>query len=289
MRVADLYGKGRPIFSFEFFPPRTEKGVKSLLRTLEELARLRPDFVSVTCPLDKPRRRRTLELVATIKRDLGIEAMAHLVTVDYSHDEVRGVLEQLRAEGIENLLVLRGDLPEDADPAAPRDFEHGSDLARFAKDFGGYCIGGAAHPELHPDSTDWGGEIRHALGKVRAGCEFLVTQLFFDNADYFAYVERARDAGIDVPIVAGIMPVTSVKGIQRMAKMNGNRIPEDYLAELDAVQNDAEAVHRLGVAYAIEQCVELIEHHAPGIHFYTLNRSPATREILTSLRERLSL
>ncbi len=290
MRVADLYGHGRPIFSFEFFPPRTERGAESLLRTLAELAELHPDFVSVTCPLDKPRRALTFELVGRIKRDLGIEAVAHLVTVDYSRDEVRGVLAQLRHDGIENVLTLRGDELEDADTdtATVRGFLHGSELASFASEFG-FCIGGAAHPEMHPDSSDWQGEIRHAVGTVRAGCEFLITQLFFDDADYFAYVERARNAGIEVPIVAGIMPVTNVKGIKRMAAMNGNHIPDEYLAELEAVQHDADAVHRLGVSWAIEQCVELLEHDVPGIHFYTLNRSSATREILTALRERLSL
>ena len=176
MRVADLYGHGRPIFSFEFFPPRTEKGAESLLRTLGELAELHPDFVSVTCPLEKPRRALTFELVGRIKRDLGIEAMAHLVTVDYSRDEVRGVLEQLRNDGIENVLTLRGDEIEDGDGDGETDrgFFHGSELASFASEFG-FCIGGAAHPEMHPDSSDWEGEIRHAVGKVRAGCEFLVT------------------------------------------------------------------------------------------------------------------
>ncbi len=288
MRVADLYGHGRPIFSFEFFPPRTEKGAESLLRTLRELAELRPDFVSVTCPLDKPRRALTYELVARIKRDLGIETMAHLATVDYSRDEMRGVLEQLRNDGIENVLALRGDELEDADTTTVRGFLHGSELARFATEFG-FCIGGAAHPEMHPDSSDWEGEIRHAVGKVRAGCEFLITQLFFDDADYFAYVERARNAGIEVPIVAGIMPVTNVKGIKRMAAMNGNHIPDEYFAELEAVQHDGDAVHRLGVSWATEQCVELLEHDVPGIHFSPLNRSSATREILTALRERLSL
>lgn len=287
VRVADLYGHGRPVFSFEFFPPKTEKGAEALLRTLKELARLRPDFVSVTCPLDKPRRPQTFELVARIKRDLGIEAVAHLVTVRYSREEVAGVLDQLRQDGIENVLALRGDLAE-ADRNAPRDFPHGSDLVRFARSYG-FCIGAAAHPEMHPDSTDWEGEIAHAAAKVAAGCDFLVTQLFFDNADYFAYVERARTAGITVPIVAGIMPVTSVPGIKRMAAMNRNRIPDHYLRELEAVQDDDDAVHRLGVDYATEQCEDLLRRGAPGIHFYTLNKSPATREILTALRERLGL
>jgi methylenetetrahydrofolate reductase (NADPH) len=286
MRVADLYARGRPVFSFEFFPPRTPRGAESLLRTTKELARLSPDFVSVTCPLDKSRRPDTIALVIRIKRDLGIEAMAHLVTVDYRRDEVTRVLEQLREGGIENVLALRGDLPEGADPEAPRDFPHGADLARFVCDFGGLCVGGAAHPERHPESSDWTGEIRHAREKVDAGCEFLVTQLFFDNADFFQYVERARAAGIGVPIVPGIMPVGSVPGIKRMASMNGNRIPADFLAELEAAAEDPAAVHALGVRHATAQCEELLARGVPGIHFYTLNRSPATREILTHLRER---
>jgi methylenetetrahydrofolate reductase (NADPH) len=285
MRVSDLYSLGRPVFSFEFFPPKTDKGVDTLFRTLGELAPLRPDFVSVTCPLDKPRRPLTFGLVSRIKRELGIEAMAHLVTVDYSRDEVRAVLEALRRDGIENVLALRGDLLPDMDPDAPRDFPHGSDLVALAKSFG-FCVGGAAHPELHPDSQDWAGELRHAALKVNAGCNFLVTQLFFDASDYFAYVERARRAGVAVPIVAGIMPVTSVAGIKRMAAQNGNRIPDDFLAELDASAGDDAAVHRLGVQHATDLCEKLLAGGAPGIHFFTLNKSPATREILTALRAR---
>jgi methylenetetrahydrofolate reductase (NADPH) len=285
MRVAELYGRGRPVFSFEFFPPKTEKGVEALFRTLAELAALSPDFVSVTCPLDKPRRPLTFGLVARIKRELRIEAVAHLVTIDYTRAEVDAVLRQLRADGIENVLGLRGDLPPGADPDAPREFPHGSDLVAFARRFG-FCVGGAAHPELHPDSKDWDGEIRHAAQKVRAGCEFLVTQLFFDDADYFRYVERAREAGIEVPIVPGIMPVTSVPGIKRMAAQNGNRIPAGFLAELEAADGDDAAVHRLGVRHATAQCEELLARGVPGIHFFTLNRSPATREILTALRAR---
>jgi methylenetetrahydrofolate reductase (NADPH) len=286
MRVANLYAQDRPIFSFEFFPPRTPKGAQALLRTTKELARLRPDFISVTCPLEKARRPDTFALVIQIKRDLGIETMAHLVTVDYDRREMAEILAELRAGGVENVLALRGDLPDGADPKAPRDFRHGVDLARFAHEFGGLCIGGAAHPERHPESQDWEGEIRHAREKVDAGCEFLVTQLFFDNEDYFAYVERARSAGIEVPIVPGIMPVGSVPGIQRMAAMNGNRIPADFLAELEDARDDDAAVHALGVQHATAQCEDLLARGVPGIHFYTLNRSPATREILTTLRDR---
>ena len=286
MRVADLYARSRPVFSFEFFPPRTRKGADSLLRTTKELARLRPDFVSVTCPLEKQRRPDTIALVIQIKRELGIEAVAHLVTVGYDRREMAEVLEQLRRGGVENVLALRGDLPEGTHPDTPRDFLHGADLVRFVHDFGGLCVGGAAHPEMHPESSNWEDELRYARAKVEAGCEFLVTQLFFDNRDFFRYVERARAEGIGVPIVPGIMPVDSVPGIKRMAGMNHNRIPADFLAELEAVADDPPAVHALGVRYATVQCEELLAREVPGIHFYTLNRSTATREILTRLRER---
>jgi len=283
MRIAELYRRKRPVFSFEFFPPRTDAGVDSLFNALAELAVLGPDFVSVTCPLDKPRRPLTFELVARIQRELGLTAMAHLVTVLYARDEVRGVLEQLRASGIENLLALRGDLPPDAGANAVRDFPHASDLAGFAREFG-FSIGGAAHPERHPHSKDWTVDLAGAHAKVAAGCEFLITQLFFDNDDYFAYVERARAAGVTVPIVAGIMPVTSVAGIQRMAAMNGNRIPDTLAKELARVDGDADAVHAAGVEWATRQCEDLLARGVPGIHFFTLNRSTATREILTALR-----
>ena len=282
MRIAERFGTGRPVFSFEFFPPRTDAGVDALFRALRELAVLGPDFVSVTCPLDKPRRPLTFALVARIQRELGLTAMAHLVTVLYARDEVRGVLEQLRREGIENVLALRGDLPAEGENAV-RDFPHASDLASFARELG-FSVGGAAHPEMHPNSRDWPGDLAGAHQKCAAGCEFLITQLFFDNADYFAYVERARSAGVEVPIVAGIMPVTSVSGIKRMAAMNGNRIPEALAKELERVDGDDAAVAAVGAQWATAQCEELLARGVPGIHFFTLNRSPATREILTALR-----
>ncbi len=287
MRLPDLYASKRPVFSFEFFPPRTEQGAKNLFKTVTELARLKPDYISVTCPLDKPRRELTLDLVARIKREVGIETMAHLVTVEYTRQEMGEVLTRLQRDRVENILALRGDFPDDA-PDTARDFEHASDLAAFASPHG-FSIGGAAHPEKHPESASWESEMKYARGKVDAGVEFLVTQLFFDNADYFRYVERATAVGIEVPIVAGIMPVTSVSGIRRMAKMNGNRIPDELAHELDRVDGDDDAVARVGIEWATLQCEELVRRGAPGIHFYTLNRSPATREILTELREHLDL
>jgi len=282
MRIPDLYARKRPVFSFEFFPPKSSEGSQALFETISQLAELEPDFVSVTCPGDLPRRPLTFELVVRIKRELGIEAMAHLVTVDYGREQLSEILSGLREQNIENVLALRGDLPPARNPDAPCDFPHAADLAAFALPFN-FSIGGAAHPERHPESPDWESEIRHAHAKVEAGCSFLVTQLFFDNEDYFRYLERTRAAGIEVPIVPGIMPVTSLKGIRRMAAMNGNRIPQELSAALEEVENEPAALRAVGVKWATLQCEELLARGAPGIHFYTLNRSPATRRILHAL------
>lgn len=282
MRIPELYARKHPVFSFEFFPPQSAEAAQALFETISDLAELAPDFVSVTCPGDFQRRPLTFELVTRIKRELGVEAMAHLVTVGYTRDQLSEILSGMREQGIENVLALRGDLPPEADSHAACDFRHASELAAFAQPFG-FAIGGAAHPERHPESPDWESEMRHARGKVEAGCSFLVTQLFFDNADYFGYVERAREAGIGVPVVPGIMPVTSLKGIRRMAAMNGNRIPEALSEALEEVEDDRGALREVGVAWATAQCEELLARGAPGVHFYTLNRSPATRSILRSL------
>jgi methylenetetrahydrofolate reductase (NADPH) len=284
MRIRDLYDRAEPVFSFEFFPPHTPAGARSLMKTVHELRELEPGFVSVTYPLDQKRRRLTLELVSKIKRETGIEAMAHLTCVRSTEEEMRGVLEWLENADIHNVLALRGDYPAGEESSAETDaFAHASDLAAFIRANFRFCIGGAAHTEGHPEARDLETDLENTLLKVRAGCEFLITQLYFVNADYFNAVERAREIGIDVPIVPGIMPITSVKGIKSMSQLSGARMPQELLDQLERVENDDQAVARVGVDYAREQCRELVERGVPGIHFYTLNRSTATREILLSL------
>ena len=286
MNIEELYGQGRPVYSFEFFPPKTAQGVTSLFRVLDELRALEPDFVSVTYPLDRDRRHVTLEIVARVKRELEIEAMAHLTCVDASETEIRDALTELAQNHIENVLALRGDPPAEEDIVVPREqwFPHATELASYIRKNFNFSIGGAAHPEMHPESPDVESDLRYTKEKVEAGCRFLITNFFFDNRDYFDFVRQAREVGVDVPIVPGIMPVGSVPGIKRMAAMNGSKIPADFLARLEAVADDAAEVAKLGIEHAREQCRDLIQQGAPGIHFYTLNRSPATREILTWLR-----
>jgi methylenetetrahydrofolate reductase (NADPH) len=283
MRIADLFQAVTPVFSFEFFPPRSEEGYASLSRTIAELKRLDPAFVSVTWGAGGSTRTKTVELVVQIQREIGLTAMAHLSCIGSARAELSATLERLEREGIENVLALGGDRPAGYQ-APPDGFLFANELAGFIRAHFPFCVGGACYPETHPAAPSPAADLANLVRKVRAGCDFLITQLFFDNRDYFAFVPRARAAGISVPIVPGIMPVTSAANIRRMTALCGARIPPALGAELDRCGEDDRSTLRAGVRWAREQCRELLERGAPGIHFYTLNRSPATREILAGLR-----
>jgi methylenetetrahydrofolate reductase (NADPH) len=289
VKIRDLFGRpDRRVFSFEFLPPKTEAGVATLERTIRELGELSPSFVSVTYGAGGSTRERTVEIVSRIQREAGICAMAHLTCVGAGRTEIAGVLDRMVGEGIENIMALRGDPPEGQTTfQRPADgFGYASDLIAFIRErFGDrLSIGGAAYPELHVETRDAVRELANLKTKVDAGADFIITQLFFDNAFYFDFVARARAAGINVPIVPGIMPIRNVAQIERFTKLCGATIPAALFAELDSRRDDAEAVAQLGVAQATAQCVELLHGGAPGIHFYTLNQSPATRVILTALK-----
>lgn len=286
MRIRELLTTGRPSFSFEFFPPKDDAGVAQLRASLASLRELRPTFVSVTYGAGGSTRRRTLELVMRLREEYGIEAMAHLTCTGASRAELYAVLECLDEAGVENVLALRGDPPADAERfvAHPQGFEYASELAAFIRRYFHFCVGGACYPEGHVESPNPEADLLHLKHKIACGCEFLITQLFFDNQKYFDFVARARARGIGVPIIPGIMPITNVKQIERFTKVCGATIPEVLLAELRRVQDDPDAVLSLGVAQATAQCLELLHRGAPGIHFYTLNKSPATRTILTALQ-----
>jgi methylenetetrahydrofolate reductase (NADPH) len=286
MRIRELLSTGRPSFSFEFFPPKDEDGFQRLRETLASLRDLRPTYVSVTYGAGGSTRRKTLDLVSSIRRDYGIEAMAHLTCVGSSRGELLAVLECLNESGVDNVLMLRGDPPrgEEKFEPHPEGFAYASELAAFASRYFNFCMGGACYPEGHVESPSIEADLLHVKKKIAAGCEFLITQLFFDNQFYFDYVSRARSMGIGVPILPGIMPITNFKQVERFTKMCGASIPEPLLSELRDLQDDHHAVLSLGVAHATAQCVELLQRGAPGIHFYTLNKSPATKTILTALR-----
>jgi methylenetetrahydrofolate reductase (NADPH) len=284
VRIVDLLERGHPLISFEFFPPRTPEGEVALVRTIDALRSLAPAFVSVTRTGGKPREA-TIDLVARV-RSLGIEAAAHVTGIEASRADIAGVLDQLARHGIENMVALRGDVPQDPAFRRPADgFRYAVELIRFIRERDArLCLAGAGHPEGHPECRDLELGIRHLKEKVDAGLDLVITQLFYDNADYFAFVERARRAGIRVPLIAGIMPITNVPQIERITSLSGNAIPPALRADLERARDDEAAALEIGVAYATRQCAELLKAGAPGIHFYTLNKSPATRAIFENLR-----
>ncbi|SEU31843.1 5,10-methylenetetrahydrofolate reductase (NAD(P)) [Myxococcus fulvus] len=290
MKIRNRLNPSNPCFSFEFFPPKTDEGVANLLRTLEDLAPLEPGFVSVTYGAGGSTRDRTLELVTRIKQQTGIEAMAHLTCVGHTREELRDVLQRLADAKLDNVLVLRGDPPQGQTTFQPTEggFSYASELVQFIReeDFN-FCLGGACYPEGHVETASRDDDLRHLKAKVDAGLDFVVTQLFFDNAFYFDFVERARRAGINIPIVPGIMPITNYEQVQRFTRMCGATVPMRLGLQLERVKDQPEALVQLGVAHATVQCMELLSRGVPGIHFYTLNKSPATRMIVSALRAHL--
>jgi methylenetetrahydrofolate reductase (NADPH) len=289
MKIRNRLNPSNPCFSFEFFPPKTDEGVANLLKALEDLAPLQPGFVSVTYGAGGSTRDRTVELVTRIKKETGIEAMAHLTCVGHTRDELRELLERLAEAKLDNLLVLRGDPPQGEKSFVPPagGFQFASELVRFIReeDFN-FCLGGACYPEGHVETVSRDDDLRHLKEKVDAGLDFVVTQLFFDNAFFFDFVERARRAGINVPIVPGIMPITNYEQLQRFTRMCGATVPMRLALQLERVKDQPDALVQLGVAHATVQCMELLSRGVPGIHFYTLNKSPATRMIVSALRAR---
>jgi methylenetetrahydrofolate reductase (NADPH) len=281
--------RGEPVFSFEFFPPKTEEGVRQLFETVEALRPLGPAFVSVTYGAGGSTRQRTLELVTRLKRETEVEAMAHVTCVGASRRELADVLDEISAAGIHNVLALRGDPPRGsaAFEPHPEGFRYASELVEFIRGEGQrwrFCVGAAAYPEGHVETRDLALDLAHLGRKARAGADFLITQLFFHNAHFFRFLERARAAGITLPILPGIMPFTNVDQVERFTAMCGAQIPPALRAAMEVRRSDPEASLQLGVAYATLQCSDLLRRGAAGIHFYTLNRSPSTRAILAALR-----
>jgi len=282
-----MHGRGRPVFSFEFFPPKTDKGAENLMRTVSELREaMDPHFVSVTYGAGGSTRDRTLELVTRIQNDLGITSMAHMTCVGATKEEIHEVVQRLVSSGIENILALRGDAPEGMSEfeATAGGFAHATELIQFLNEDFDVDIGAACYPEKHLESPTPDEDLAWTRAKQECGADFLVTQLFFDNEDYFQFIDRARDAGIRVPIVPGIMPITNVGQVERFTKMCGARIPQALLDRLRPVQDDPAKVMACGIEHAILQCRELMARGAPGLHFYTLNKSYATRSILAAVR-----
>jgi methylenetetrahydrofolate reductase (NADPH) len=287
MKISTVLAKGKPVFSFEFFPPKTPEGVLHLFETIGHLKPLSPSFVSVTYGAGGSTRELTVDLVRRIKNELGIEAMAHLTCVGAGKDEIDKVLYKLKDFGIENVLALRGD-PTNGQGTFVKHtdgFSYASDLTAHIRKKFNFSLGGACHPEGHIECRNLEKDLENLKIKVGEGIDFIITQLFFDNSYFFDFVERAKNAGIHIPIIPGIMPITNVNQVKRFTKMCGASIPQALLLELESVEEDSEAVTKIGVRHATEQCRDLLKQSAPGIHFYTLNKSLATKAILESLKD----
>jgi methylenetetrahydrofolate reductase (NADPH) len=289
MKIRDILATTRPTISFEFFPPKDDKASATLLETLSHLRDLRPSFTSCTYGAGGSTRAKTLEVTLKIKEQFDLEAMAHFTCVGQRVGEINKTLEEFSRRGIENVLALRGDRPVGV-PEPPEgwfpDFPHAVHLIRHLRaKFGErFTVGCAGYPERHLEAPDFASDLRRLKDKVDAGADFIITQLFFDNDGFFRFVDRARAAGIRVPIIAGIMPVTNVAQIKKFTTMCGAVIPGRMLEELEKIAGDADAVQRYGVEWSTRQCLELLERGVDGLHFYTLNRSKSSRQIVETLR-----
>ena len=292
MRIIDEIWDRSPTLSFEFFPPKNDIGFWDLYRTIESLKPLSPSYVSVTYGAGGSTRKKTLELVVRIKRDSGIEPLAHLTCIEHTRAEIAGIVDDLKNHGIDNMLCLRGDPPEGQAGFEPTSdgFAYAGDLVRFIRErHPSLCLGGACHPETHPQAAGPEADLENLKGKVDAGVDFLITQLFFHNDDFYRFRDRCAQAGVFVPIIAGLMPILSVGQIKRFTDMCGAAIPSDLLGKIEAVEDDPDAVRHLGVLHTTEQCLDLIENGVAGLHFYTLNRSTATRAIFQQIKTRLTV
>ena len=295
MHIADILTQQRPTLSFEFFPPKTAEASEALYQTIGELEAYKPSFVSVTYGAGGSTRELTHDLVVRLKTTTSLDPIPHLTCVCHGEADIQAILERYAEAGVSNILALGGDPPRDlAGYDRNKDaFQHAADLVRFIRRFNergghsdkrGFGIGVAGFPEGHPTTPNRVLEMEHLKAKCDAGADYICTQLFFDNHDFFDFRDRCRLAGIDIPIIAGIMPITSAAGMRRMAELAaGARYPAKLLRAIQRCGGDEEAVRRVGVHYATEQCRDLLENGVDGIHFYTLNKSQATREIYASL------
>lgn len=283
MKIRDILVQGKPTLSFEVFPPKAEDKYDSVEEAAIRIARLKPAFMSVTYGAGGGTSKYTVDIASSIKNQ-GVNALAHLTCVSSTKEEVRRVLGELKTRGIENVLALRGDIPEGG-PLA-HDYRYASELIREIRSFDGdFCIGAACYPEGHVESANKTEDIEHLREKVEAGCDFVTTQMFFDNNILYNYLYRIRERGITVPVVAGIMPVTNARQIDRICRMSGTYLPARFKAIVDRFGDNPAAMKQAGIAYATEQIIDLIANHVNGIHVYSMNKPDVAEQIKNSLSE----
>ncbi len=284
MKVIDLIEAEKPCLSFEVFPPKTSGNYQSIREATEQVAALRPDFISVTYGAGGGTSDYTVAISANLQEKFGVPTLAHLSCINSSHQGVKKQLDAMRAAKIENILALRGDVAKDT-PPSEWDYHYASELIREIKSYGGFCIGGACYPESHPESPSQAQDIAHLREKVEAGCAFLTTQMFFDNNIYYNFLYKIREAGITVPVVAGIMPVTNLKQIKRIIELSGTALPQRFRYLLDRFGSTSAAMKQAGIIYASEQIIDLLANDVPAIHVYSMNNASVAAQIQQNLSE----
>ena len=284
MKITERLKKPDKLFSFEFYPPKTTEDAEKLFETVKDLKSLGPDFISITNSSSGSSPYRTVALSGVIKEKLGLEVMAHLTCIGHTKAEIKAITERLKAMKIENVLALRGDMHNIDDTQPKREYRYASELAADLKEIGGFTIGCAGYPEKHPEAPDFDTDMLALKKKTEAGAEFIITQLFFENRFYFEYVEKVRGAGISAPVIPGLMPLTSYNQLKNFTKMFGVRLPRELEENAGKYASDKDSLLKFSVEYASRQAEELLGNGAPGVHFYTLNRSKATKEILKNIR-----
>ncbi len=283
MKITERLKDKKKIFSFEFYPPKTEKDTDRLYSSVKDLEELNPDFVSITNSSTGIAPHRTTGLSKALKEKTGFEIMVHLTCVSHTKKEISAIVSELKEIGIDNILALRGDVPDEKEFKNNSDYVYASQLIKDLKVMGNFSIGVAAYPEKHPEALTLEEDILNLKKKIDAGADFAITQLFFDNKSYFSFMDKCAQVGITIPVIPGIMPITNYRQLSKFTQMIGVKIPKDLTCNIEKYSDDKESLMKFGIDYAINQSLELLEYGAKGIHFYTLNRSKATKQILGSI------
>ncbi len=285
MLIRDIFNQKKPVISFEIFPPKKDSNIDVIYSTLEALKDLRPDFISVTYGAGGSTRDKTVEIASIVKNKYNIEALAHLTCIGLNNEGLNRILGELAENNVKNIMALRGDLPEGMDKKVLEEssFSHASDIITSIKKLGDFCTGGACYPEVHPECDSLDKDIENLKFKVDCGADFLVTQLFFDNEKFYTFMDKARKAGINIPISAGIMPVTNKKQIERMVSLSNATLPVKFRRIMDKYEHNPEALKEAGIAYATEQIIDLLSWGIDGIHLYTMNRPETCRRIINNI------
>ena len=284
MKITEIINRQRPILSFEIFPPKPGADFEPVLKAAEAIAKLQPDFISVTYGAGGGTSANTVKIASFIQQ-LGVTALAHLTCASSTKGEVETVLHQIKQNGIENVLALRGDIPEGSDFPQPNQYRYASELVEHIKKSSDLCVGGACYPESHTESNNWTEDILNLKKKTDMGCDFLTTQMFFDNNILYNYLYHIREAGITTPVFAGIMPVTNGKQITRICQLSGSILPQRFRAIVDKFGNKPEAMQQAGIAYATDQIIDLIANGIKGIHVYSMNKPEVAEKIAENLSE----